>query len=148
MKLTQLLFLAALVFAGCGDDKIDPNSAASADQVGDAPVDFNGNPLYTLETHYQFQLNGQNIILWGVDQAFGRTNEQAFASLVDQHSACGIRMLVHKAKSGTSNDYTIQIGASDQTGEGCGQLRGMYSLKLTGATTANVVYVSDFEGYF
>jgi hypothetical protein len=133
-----VMFFGILSIVGCGEDKNDGFDAAG--NVIDE------NQLFTLESHYQFRMNGLDIIFWGVDEAFGKTNEHtASAMILTINRACYIRMLVKKIGAGLSNDYTIEVGSSDQDGAGCGQLRGFYSLTLTGATSADIEYIRNLD---
>ncbi len=140
---TQLLLLLGLVLTGCGSD---PATEANAN---DLPLSADGTPLYTLETHYRFSLHGHDVIVWGMDQAFGKTNESASAYFFDTGVACGMRMIVRLAETG-DNNYTMQMAASEQSqsGTGCSELSGLYSLSLTGPTTANILYIGEGAEYF
>jgi hypothetical protein len=138
-----IIALLALGFIGCGD-----NSTGGTDAAGNQlNLTADGQPIYTLEDHYSFRLNGIDAVVWGVDRAFGRANEDASIWDITEAIPCGIRMIVKKVGVST-NDYTMKIGASDQTREGCGQFRGNYTMTLTGAKTAEITWVGEDDETF
>jgi hypothetical protein len=139
-----IIALLALGFIGCGD-----NSTGGTDAAGNQlDLTADGQVIYTLEDHYKFRLNGQDIVIWGIKDAFGKVNEEASATILDISKACTLRLLVQKV--GVSvNDYTFRTGTFEQVnGQECAQLNGDFTMTLTGAKTADITWIGEDDETF
>lgn len=135
MKNIFSLIMLSVLLAGCGDEQPDVLSGNQLENV-----------IYTLEDSYDVSFNGMDVKIFGVIAAFGTVNEEATALLLTPNrQACGTRMIITYL---SSNNYKMRIGASEQSGEHCGEVRGDFHLTLTGAKTATVEYLGQSDDFF